>query len=324
MYKKLLTAIVVLIALVAVPAQMVLGADKIPDPASGWNEHYKFFLVIGTIIFIVVFVPLLYFVFKYKRSSDNHTGEYIEGNTGLEILWTAIPVVIVVLLGVQTWALFNEYRAMPKDSHTVRVESYQFGFKMTSPEGIETDGEFTVPVGPVRFNMTSRDVIHNFAIPAFRVREDAVPGRWTYMWLNAKEEGTYPVYCAELCGARHSLMLAKMHVVNKDEYAKWVEDNKAKASSMTPAEKGEKLAKQCIGCHSIDGSPAAGPSFKGLYGSETKLSDGTLVNTDEKFLKEKIINPKANLVDGYPPMMPPYSFTDEELNAVVEYLKTLK
>ncbi|MCI4624626.1 MAG: cytochrome c oxidase subunit II [Candidatus Magnetoovum sp. WYHC-5] len=275
-------------------------------------------------IFVIVFVPLLYFVFKYRRTSENHTGAYIEGNTGLEIMWTAIPVVIIVLLGVQTWALFNEYRSVPANAHEVKVEAYQYGFKMVSPEGIETDGEFTVPAGPVKLNMTSRDVIHDFAVPAFRVREDTVPGRWTYMWFNASKEGTYQVYCAELCGPGHSLMLAKLNVVSKAQYAKWVEENKMKAQTMTPVERGEKLAKQCIGCHSLDGSPAAGPTLKGLFNSDTKLADGSVVKTDVAFLKKKIKAPKNNLVDGYPPMMPPYSFTDDELNAVVEYIKSLK
>ncbi|KJR40943.1 cytochrome c oxidase subunit II [Candidatus Magnetoovum chiemensis] len=301
-------------------------AVNIGDPVLGWQKHYDLWLYVSVVIFLVVFVPMIYFVFKYRRKSENETGAYIEGNLGLEVLWIVIPIIVVILLGVQSWALFNDYRDVPPGAHEVKVEAYQYAFDFTTPEGIKTTNELIVPEGAVKLLMTSRDVVHNLAIPQFKVREDTVPGRLTYQWFNANKIGKSKLYCAELCGANHSLMLADLTVMKKDEYAQWVKDHNAEMAAMTPEKKGEKLveSKGCLNCHSIDGAEFAGPTFKGIMGRETTFSDGSAIKIDEAYLASKIQNPKEKIVKGFSEMMPAYKFTEEELASIAAYLKTLK
>jgi cytochrome c oxidase subunit 2 len=313
-------------ALLLLFVPVIAGAAD-PDPAKGWDAHFKLWAIISAIVWLSVTVPMVYFVVKYKRKRPDEEGADIHGNTLLEIAWTVVPLIIIILLGTQSWALYRDYRAVPKNAYEVRIEGYQFAFDITYPEGIKTVNELRIPVGtPIKVILSSRDVIHTYSVPKFRVKEDMIPGRTTYMWFKADEPGEYPAYCSEYCGTAHSLMLGKVIAMKKEDFQAWVEQHKAAAASMSPEAKGEKLVKDlgCTGCHSLAGEKMAGTTFKGIFERETALADGAKVKADEAYLKESLTNPKAKVVQGFAPTMPPYMLNEEDMNAVVAYLKTVK
>ncbi|MBF0457257.1 MAG: cytochrome c oxidase subunit II [Nitrospirae bacterium] len=305
------------------------AAERLPDPVKAWNNHFKTWAVVSIVVYLVVTVPLIYFVFKYKRRKKDENGAYIEGNTALEILWTIVPMIIIIMLGVQSWAVFNDLRDVPKDHIEVKAVGFMYGFEMYSPEGIMTLNELRVPVGNIKVNLSSKDVIHDFALPAFRTREDMVPGENTYLWFSAKEPGEYPVYCAEFCGSGHSSMLAKVIVMKKEDYEAWVKSKQAASSTtaaLTPDVKGKELVEKlgCLGCHGIAGETKAGPALNGLIGKSEELEDGKKVVIDEAFVMEKIADPKAKPVKGFSHIMPPNALAKEDYEAIAAYLKTIK
>ncbi|MBF0345633.1 MAG: cytochrome c oxidase subunit II [Nitrospirae bacterium] len=325
MLRTLMSGLFVMLALLM--PNLASAVRDMADPADGWDSQFRIWAIISSVIYLVVTIPLVYFVVKYKRRTKDEEGAYIEGNVGLEILWTVIPLVIIVLLGTQSWALFNNYRKPPKDAFEAKVTASMYKYEMISPDGIRSVNELRVPAGHVKLNLTSSDVIHNFAIPAFRVREDMVPGRLTYLWFNAKTPGTYQVYCAEFCGSGHSQMLAKVIVMPKPDYEKWVRENQAtQTAGLSPEETGKKLVDSlgCTGCHSVDGEAKLGPTLKGIVGRQVELADGKKLTSDDEYIKVKLKDPKATLVKGFDPMMQPTGMSDTDIAAVTAYLKTLK
>lgn len=342
--------LVLLCAVVLIPAYVIATEGGYVDPVKTWEFGYKLWLYISAVIWAGVTIALIYFIFKYKKKSPGRDvdGEYIHGNIGLEILWTAIPTVIVILLAAQTWAVFNELRSPPDDAYEISVTGYQFGFDyvynydlegkllpQAIKKGTPTD-KLVVPEGPVKLLLGTRagDVVHSFYIPVFKTKEDMIPGRKTYIYFLAKEEQigkTFPIYCAEYCGTRHSLMLSDIEVKSKDEFKEWVSKQAmavAEAAQASPLERGKKLVgSQCIGCHNITGEPGGyAPTLKGVFGKEREFEDGTTAVADEAYIKESIRAGDAKIVKGYPKMsnFPPESISDEEVNAIIEYLKTVK
>jgi cytochrome c oxidase subunit 2 len=191
------------------------------------------------------------------------------------------------------------------------------------------DENLHVPVDtPVRLVITSDDVIHSLFIPAFRLKKDAVPGRYTKMWFRATQPGEYQVFCAEYCGTSHSDMLAKTVVHPPGEFEKWLENASNFLDKMSPAEAGEKLFKQrgCTQCHSIDGTRIIGPTLQGAFGHEVALTTGQKVLFDEDYARNSILNPQAQIVAGFDPVMPTYQgrLKDREISAIIEYIKTLQ
>ncbi len=314
-------------------SSLILSALSLPvaafaqttDLAKEWDAHFATWLTISIVVWLTVTIPMIYFLFKYRRRNKDEEGAYIKGNAGLEAVWIIIPLIIIIFLGVQSWSLFLKYRNVPEGAFEVRVEAFQYGFEMIYPDGIRTINELRVPSGPVKVSLTSRDVIHNFAVPDFRVREDMIPGTTTYLWFNADKPGEYNVYCAELCGPGHSGMRAKIIVMEMEDFMSWF-----KAQGEGPAipaeDRGAELVDDlgCLGCHSITGVKGMGPSYRGLYGSERKLSDGTTAIADEGYIRESILNPGAKVVEGFDPIMPEYNLSVEDLDFIITYIKTIK
>lgn len=302
-------------------------AEKVPDPARSWNHHFNLYFWIAAAFWFFVTVLLIYFSLRYKRKKGQGDGAYIEGNTLLEIIWTIVPLVIILLLGVQTWAVYKEYRAVPKDAYEVNIEGFMWGWNVTYPEGLKTTNELRVPVGqPVKVNLTSKDVLHAFFIPEYRVQEEAIPGRTTYFWFRPTKVGETRAYCTEFCGNGHSLMLAKVIAMEKDEFSSWIKKQSEGMALLTPVEKGKKLVTDlgCLGCHTITGEKSSGPTLKGVYGRETVLADGRVVKADDEYLGHALETPNRDVVKGYAPIMPPYKLSTDDEHAIVEYLKTLK
>ncbi len=209
----------------------------------------------------------------------------------------------------------------------VSVTGVQWRWDFEYKNGKKSTNEFYVPVGvPIKLLMTSADVIHSFYVPSFRMKQDVVPGTYTQAWFQAKETGVFQVFCTEFCGLQHSAMLAKVHVVEKPEFDKWLMGDPD--INLPPAERGKKLygLKGCNACHSLDGSKVVGPTFKGIWGRDEELADGSHIKVDENYVAESILNPNAKMVKGYPPSMPSFQgvVNEGELKALIEYLKTVK
>jgi cytochrome c oxidase subunit 2 len=293
-----LSFIFAILAVIWLPA---LALARVPDPARGWENHFNLWAILSVIIWLIVTISLIYMIIKYRRKKPDEEGADIHGNTLLEVTWTAVPLVIIILLGVQSWALYNEYRTVPKDAYEIKVEGYQYGYDVKYAEGFKKINELRVPVGPVKVLLSSRDVIHTFSVPKFRVKEDMIPGRTTYMWFRANKPGVYRVFCSELCGPGHSLMLAKVVVMEKDAFNAWIEENRT--ATMEPAERGRQLVEgMCMGCH---GKGGFAPALKGVYSSKGKA-----------YIKDIVKNGKA-------PMPGFASLSDSEISTIIEYLKTL-
>lgn len=211
----------------------------------------------------------------------------------------------------------------------IRVTGKKWLWQFEYPkEGVQSMGEFVVPVNqPVKLIMTSDDVLHSFYLPNFRQKRDVLPNRYTRLWFKPNREGVFQVFCTEFCGDGHSVMLATLRVVSNEEYKAWLKDNSS-TEDIALKDLGPMLytKNSCNTCHSTDGSPASGPSWKGIYGAERALTDGSVVTIDDDYIAESIVNPKEKVVAGYQPIMPTYKglLTDREITAIIEYIKTLK
>lgn len=280
---------------------------------------------------IVAFVGYSLVVFR-RRPDDTTDGPPVHGNTPLEVTWTVLPALVIFAVGaLGTWVLFRVNSPKPNEM-TVRVTSFQFAWTFEYPEfGIQSN-ELVLPVEqPVKFEVTSRDVIHSFWIPEFRMKIDAIPGRVNVKRYTPVRVGEYKVRCAELCGTGHYAMRAPVRVVSASEFIQWVQAQTAAETAQPlsgPAARGKELASQlgCVGCHSADGSPGVGPTWKGLYNSQVELADGSTVTADEAYLRESILEPGAKIVAGFQNVMPSYKgrLSDEDVQALIEYIKTLK
>jgi len=305
----------------------VFAEGKAYDPVKSWQNHYNLYFILMAFVWLVVTIPLVYFSFKYRRKKPKEDGAYIEGNTLLELIWTIVPLVIVLLLGVQTWAVYKDYREVPRDAYEINVEGFMWGWNVTYPEGIKMKNELRVPVGtPVKVSLSSKDVLHAFYIPEYRVQEEAIPGRTTYFWFRPSKAGQHSAYCTEFCGTGHSLMLAKVTAMEKNDFQTWMANYKEATAMLSPVERGKKLVQDlgCLGCHTLTGEKSAGPTLQGIYERETVLADGRRIKADEEYIEHSIENPNEAVVKGYSPTMPPYKLPDEDEHAIVEYLKTLK
>ncbi len=291
--------------------------------------------VISFIFFILISAVLIVFAVRYRRKTGDDKTPGITGNETLEIIWTVVPSVILMLIFAHGLVVFNELRTPPRDAVEVNVIGKQWLWQFEYGNGKKTINELYVQNNtPVKMIMRSDDVLHSFFIPAFRVKQDILPGRFTQLWFTPTKVGTFIIFCSEYCGSGHSQMLARVNVMSPEAFSRWEgkagEDKSvAGAGSLLPAhERGEKLYanRGCNACHSIDGSPGIAPSFKGVFGRLEKLIDGAEVRADENYLIESIYEPQVKLVAGYQPVMPSFKgiLSESEVSDIIEYLKTLK
>ncbi|HWP92822.1 MAG TPA: cytochrome c oxidase subunit II [Thermodesulfobacteriota bacterium] len=292
-----------------------------------------FITIISVFFFILITVGLVYFAIKYRRRSEDDETPYITGNHFLETLWTVIPSILVIIIFVYGFVIFREMRTPPEDAVEVNVVGKQWLWQFQYENGKTTINELYVQLDrPVRMIMRSDDVLHSFFVPAFRVKQDLVGGMYTQLWFTPTKVGIFDMFCAEYCGTGHSAMLAKVYVMSPEAYDRWERGEEADGvgavASLPPAEQGEKLYKErgCNACHSIDGTKLVGPSWKGLFGHEVTLQDGSTVTADENYIREAILEPGAQIVQGYQPVMPSFKgiLSDQEISALIAYIKTLK
>ncbi|RKZ16152.1 cytochrome c oxidase subunit II [bacterium] len=289
------------------------------------DELYVFTVVLSTVVSLLIVAALIWFMVRYKRRSADEIGHRETAGDWLEITWTVIPA--IVFLGLFFWGAkvyFDTYR-VPEGADRYYVVGKQWMWKFQHPAGNREINELHVPVGrPIELVITSEDVIHSFFVPAFRTKRDAVPGRYSTAWFEATKTGTYDIFCAEYCGAEHSLMIGKITVMEPADYEAWLVD---KLPERTLAASGEELfqEKSCNTCHRAD-SDARAPILNGIYGSEVALLGGARVTADDNYIRESIINPAGKVVAGYQPIMPTYKgqLTEEEILELMSYIQSLE
>ena len=327
----------ILVMLVAVLTYVGLdSAGLLPVAASAqagpidwlWDLQVKAM----SFLFALIFVPMAYSLIVFRRrKGDTSDAQHIEGNTRLEIAWTIIPLVVVVGMAYIGAQNLGETRRTDPDAMVVQVTAFQWGWKFDYPEFGISSNELYLPVNKqVLLKMSSRDVIHSFWVPEFRVKQDVVPGRTTELSITPTLIGdTYKVRCAEICGTSHAFMQSNVFVVADTDFNSWVAAQQALAAeaAQTPEGRGQALvlSNGCAACHSIDGSKGIGPTWRGLAGSQVPLSDGSTVTADDAFLSESIGQPQAKIVAGFEgQQMPSYGFTADQIADIVAYIKTLK
>ncbi len=313
------------------------------------DNIYSFLIWSSLVSFILLIGGMIYFVVKYKRKGPNDKTAYITHNHTLEFLWSFIPFLIFMFVFAWGWWVYHKMRYMPENALEVHVFAkkwdwrfvYKSGKEVTATvdaAGAKVPATMVVPIGrPVKLIMASekinpagdsldRPVLHSFFVPAFRVKQDIVPGRYTALTFTADKLGLYNVFCAEYCGAGHSMMRGLVRVVTETDYENWIAGGAAGGGSLVDQGRNLYSAKACIGCHSMDGSKVIGPSFKGLFGKSEETDKGA-VKVDEDYLRESILQPAAKTVSGFTAgTMPPYAgqLSDDEINALIEFIKTIK
>jgi cytochrome c oxidase subunit 2 len=302
----------------------------LPPQASSVSHEidYLHYVVIGSAMAgaFGVTLALVYFFLRYRdrpgmRRKEVRTHE----SMAFENVAAALTLSLFIGFWVVGFLQYSEIRTPPANASRVYVIAKQWMWEYAYPGGMTTQDELRVPVGePIELVMTSRDVIHSFYIPAFRLKQDVVPGRMTLLWFTATEPGVYDVFCAEYCGNGHSRMRGRVRVMPRDEYARWIAGN----GTEDLASAGERIAadKGCLRCHTVDGSPHIGPTWKGLYDSPVKLAGGGSVRADDAYLTESMMDPMAKIVDGFAPVMPSYlgQLSGPETGAIVEYIRSLR
>lgn len=297
------------------------------DIAQSWDSLYAFLLAASFISCVLVIGGLIAFAMKYRRRSESDKTPYISHNTTLEFLWSFIPFVIFMIVFVWGWVVYYQMRKMPEHSLEVAVEAQKWDWTFAYKNGRRSATDLYVPVNePVKLVMTSKDVIHSFYVPAFRNKQDVVPGRYTTFWFKANHVGEYQIFCTEYCGDKHSGMLAKLHAVPRAQFDEWLANDPYKGKA--PVEIGQEIySKRCAACHTLDEKGnAIAPGWKGLFGRSEKLTTGASVTADENYIRESIINPQAKVVAGYNPVMPPFAgqLNEQELMGLIDFIKSLK
>jgi cytochrome c oxidase subunit 2 len=300
-----------------------------PEKASAFATPYDYlyyFLTAVTAVFTVIIFGLIFlFCLRYRRKENDQPTPTFE-STRLEIFYTVVPFIITMVMFFWGATLYFHVYADPVDPLNIHVIGKQWMWKIQHMEGRREINELHVPVGSkVQLTMGSQDVIHSFFIPAFRVKQDVVPGRYTTMSFEPTRVGTYHLFCAEYCGAQHSGMVGRVIVMKADDYKQWLSGSDV--GDLPPAENGQRLftSKGCITCHAIQA-----PTMAGLYGrqQEVVLQNGQVarVTVDEEYLHESIMDSTAKVVKGYQPIMPSFrgQLTEEEVSDLVAYIRSLR
>jgi cytochrome c oxidase subunit 2 len=292
--------------------------------AAQTDELYFFLLGFSIFILALVFLPMFYFLFKYRRGNRANRAEINLPTTRIEITWTVIPILMVTGLFAWSARVYFYEEVPPPGALNINVIGKQWMWKAQHSEGQQEINELHIPVDqPVKLTLASEDVIHSFYIPAFRIKQDVVPGRFTTEWFQATRLGTYDFYCSEYCGTDHSKMAGRVVVMSATEYRSWLA---AGAPRNTLAQSGENLFRElgCSGCH-VGSTTVHAPPLEGLYGKMVPLSDGTFVIADDKYLRDSILLPSSQIVAGYQPLMPTYEghVTEGELLELIAYLKSI-
>lgn len=293
------------------------------------DSTFNLYLWLSVFFFVLVCGLIAYFTFKYiRKRPDQLATAQVTHNLKLELTWTLIPLVLVMFLFFLGMKGYLHMRVAPQNFAEVKVIGQKWSWIYEYPSGATND-TLVVPVNtPVRLVMHSRDVLHSFYVPEFRVKADVIPGRYHTLWFEATRTGSFKVFCTEYCGTNHSYMLSGVKVLDYPAYEEWLAAASDPGKGKTPEEFGKVLytKKGCNACHTLDGSKGIGPTWKGLFGRSEALANGQSVSADENYIRSSIYEPNAQVVAGYQPVMPTYKgiLKDNEVDALISYIKTLK
>jgi cytochrome c oxidase subunit 2 len=289
--------------------------------ARGIDHLYYFLTAVDLFFTALIFLTIFYFAIRYRRRPGNEKAAKTKTLMPLELAWTIIPALICAVIFTWSASLFIENSRPPRASTEIFVVGKQWMWKIQHPGGRSEIDELHVPVNePIKLTMTSEDVIHDFFVPAFRVKKDVLPGRYTSIWFIATKVGKFHLFCGQYCGTNHSKMRGWVYVMKPADYELWLSGGE---KTQTMAEAGAELYEQyaCISCHGT----GKGPPFVDLYGSKVKLSTGETVVADDAYLRESILFPTAQIVAGYRPIMPTFKgqLTEDQVLDLIAYIKSL-
>jgi cytochrome c oxidase subunit 2 len=306
-----------------------MGDFWLPEAASSIAPEvdglFLFVTTVSLILLVGVTAAMLYFVYRYRRQHPGERPAPVEESQALEISWIVVPTILVLLVFNWGFKSYVDMSVNPSGAYEIQVRAQQWNFLFEYPNGVTSDTLYVPRDRKVKMKMSSADVLHGFYVPAFRVKYDILPNRYTSVWFEATKEGDYDLFCTEYCGRDHSDMNKIVRVVSPAEFQDWLKE--AGTPKDIPLPKlGEKLYSQrgCQSCHSLDGSRMVGPSFQGLYGmTDHKMSDGSSVTVDENYLRQSILKPEEKIVQGYQNLMPGAysSLSERELTGLIEFIK---
>lgn len=292
-----------------------------------------FYVILGISLFFLILITatMIYFVFRYRKSKNPKADTSITGSNKLELIWTIIPTILVLVMFYYGWAGFAPMRDVPDNAIPIKAIARMWSWTFEYENGKKSDKLIVPKDKPVYLDLISVDVNHALYVPAFRIKEDVIPGRDNWMWFTANEYGSYDLLCAEYCGLRHAYMLTTVEVVTDDEWGEWIKTPEGE-SDLDKVAEGFNVIKMngCVACHSSDGTKLVGNSFKGIWGEEVKvITDGEerTLTVDRDYIVRSIYEPNADVVVGYNEgLMPSYEgmISEEEIDHFIEYLKTLK
>ena len=288
-------------------------------------DHLLYFLLAVSAFFtVLIFAAIVYFAIRYRRRSEEELPGEVHGGMALEVTWTIVPFILAMIMFGWGASVFFEISRPPDDALQIYAVGKQWMWKLQHMEGQREINELHVPLGrAVKLTMTSEDVIHSFFVPAFRTKQDVLPGRYTTTWFKPTKAGKYHLFCAEYCGTKHSGMIGWIYVMEPQDYQAWLSGGRAEGSL---ASGGQKLFQDlaCGNCHKDDGSGRC-PTLVGLFGKQVELAGGGTITADEAYVRESIVSPQAKVVAGYQPIMPTFQglVTEEGLLQLVEYVKSL-
>lgn len=289
---------------------------------------FYFILYVSAALFALVVGLMTWFGIRYRRRGKDVLTTSHDHSLALEITWTLIPTIVIMVIFVWGFEGFLKLHVIPHDAMEIKVTAQRWSWQFDYPEGALSVNNLVVPVNkPVKLLLSSRDVIHSFFVPNFRIKMDVLPNRYTHAWFEATYIGEFNLFCTEYCGKGHSEMIGKVTVLSEEDYLAWLDASFNEGEDLPLEDYGMLLYTQraCITCHSIDGSIVEGPSFKGRYGTELLMTDGSKVMMDENYIRESILNPRAKIANGFEPVMPTFQGTlkDRQIDALIAYIKVL-
>lgn len=296
---------------------------QIVDAVASVDRTFLFIFGVSVVILVGITAAMVWFVFRYSRTRNPKPADF-DGNLTAEILWTVLPTLLVLGMFFSGWSSYRALRDVPEGAMEVKVTARMWSWAFEYGNGKKSN-ILVCPVGePVKLAMESSDVIHGFFAPAFRIKQDVVPGMTTYAWFKADSPGEYDVFCTVYCGLQHAKMLTTIKAVPREEFDAWLA-----RSDRTAGGPGKALLdeKGCLGCHSLDGSPGAGPTLQGIFGHTVTVltPDGREYTTkvDRPYLRDSILGPDPGVVKGFEPIMPEYAgqLTNEEVEHMLDFLE---
>jgi cytochrome c oxidase subunit 2 len=299
-----------------------------PEQASNLAKQvdslYLFLTGVSALILVIIFGLIFFFLAKYRRGTPANRAPAKFSTMKLEIAWTVIPLLLVTVMFAWGANVYLEMQREVRGGINIHVVGKQWMWKVQHPQGNREINELHVPLGEIiQLTMTSQDVIHSFFMPAFRLKYDVVPGRYTKLWFVPTKAGVYHLFCAEFCGTKHSEMVGRIVVMEPEDYARWLASGEPQEPIVAG---GERRFRElgCSGCHSPN-SLIRSPLLEGLYGRPVPLQNGEIVRADEQYIRDSILLPQSQITAGYEPLMPTFQgvLTEEEILQLVAYIRSL-